>query len=111
MSSEVSFDALTQGQMAGDVQGAEVSGPGGANASPFMMKRQVCGQTLIEVFGFANVHGIPTAIDRLSTGNVDAGFFEVDDPNKVELERIGRAALASPINDNWGCRVRYRSYR
>ena len=41
---------LTQGQMAGDVQGAEVSGPGGANALPLVMKYQVRDDAVVEVF-------------------------------------------------------------
>lgn len=111
MFSEIGFDPLTQGQVAGDVQGAEVSGPGGANASPFVMKRQVSGQTLVEIFGFANIHSVPIAVGRQFAGDVDSGFLEVDSANGVKLEGIRGAALASPINENWGCRVRYRCSR
>ncbi|OJF95873.1 hypothetical protein [Pararhizobium antarcticum] len=111
MSSEIGFYPLTQGQMAGDVQSAEVGSASGANASPFMMKSQVSGQTLIEVFRFANIQGIPIAVDRQFAGDVDSRLFEVNDTNGVELKRIYRPALTSPINDNWGCRVRYRTLR
>ncbi|KGD85817.1 hypothetical protein JL39_26815 [Rhizobium sp. YS-1r] len=111
MSSEVCFYPLTQGQVAGDVQGTEVSGPGGANALPRMMKYQVRGEAVVEAFCFTNIDGVPVAVGSELARNVNTGLVEIEGPDKVKLERIDRTALASPINDNWGCRIRYRSFR
>lgn len=111
MSSEVGFYPLTQGQMAGDVQGTEVSGPGGANALPLVMKYQVRSEAVVEAFCFTNIDGVPVAVGSEFARDVNTGLVEIDSPDGIELKRIGRATLTSPINDNWGCRIRYRSLR
>jgi hypothetical protein len=111
MSSEVSFDTFTQGQVPGDVEGAEVSGPGGSNALPLMVKHQARGETVVEAFCFTDIYRIPVPIRGELARDVDAGPVEIDSADGVELKRIGSATLASPMNNGWGCLVRYKAFR
>ncbi len=111
MSSEVSLDTLAQGQATGHVHGAKMGSPSSTNAMPFMMKYQVCSETVVEAFCFANVHSVPISVPSTLASDIDAGFMEIDRPNGVKFKSVNSGTLASPIDKRWGVSVSYQVAR
>jgi hypothetical protein len=93
---EVRLDGLSQGKSAGNVETADVCGPGGPNALPPVMEGEFLGQAPREVIGLADIAGVPVPVEGHLAEDVDAGTLEVAHPNLVKLEGISLSGLADP---------------
>lgn len=97
---QIGFDSETQGTdvVVGNMQRADVSGPGGPNAFPAVVKRQVAGETTGKVVCLANVYRAPLVRRDLAAEHVDAGALQVAGPNRVKVHVICAPAGPEPAN-------------
>ena len=95
---QVGFDCPAHGAtvVMGDMKCADVCGPGGPNAFPAMMKRQIAGDASGKIVRLANVYRLPPSWSGLAAENIDAGAREVCGPNRGHIHVVGAAADAGP---------------
>jgi hypothetical protein len=95
---QIGFDSQAVGFQPGHMQRADVSGPGGDNALPAMMRRRVLAQSGTKVVCLADVYRLSLTASERFAKNVDAGAGMVDDPECGILKFIGSSARSSPAD-------------
>lgn len=97
---QIGFDCETQGApvVVGHMQCADVRSPGGPNAFPAMVKRQVAGETTGEIVRLANVYRAPLVCRDHAAEQVDTGTRQVRGPNRVKVHVISSPAGPEPAN-------------
>lgn len=96
---EIGFDLQSQGIMSGDVQSADVRGPGGSNAFPAVMRSKLIGETARKVVCLSDIYRVPIAIDRTATEDIDTGPLQINYRNRMQLELVSTEACSNPDND------------
>ena len=97
---QIGFDRETQGSpvVVGHMQCADVCSPGGPNAFPAVVKRQVSGETAGKIVRLANVHRSPLVCRDHATEQVDTGTRQVRGPDRVKVHVISSPAGPEPAN-------------
>lgn len=93
---KIGFDGQSFGYIPRDNEGADVCGPGAANAFQPMVRRKFIGKTSGKVVRLADIYRVPPLVRRLAAKDINPADGIKRRPDGVMLKFVGGPARSRP---------------